>query len=157
MIIKTEKFGETEISEDLIFNFIEPLLCYESLKKFALIDHMPDSPFKWLQSLEDENIALPITIPAFFGIDYQFVLPEEEAKRLAATNAENLLILNIVCIPNGRPQDATVNLLGPVVINMENKNALQLVLLNTDYQVKHRLFPKTAQNEQNREKVHSEG
>ena len=140
MKINTSRFGEVEVDENLVFNFIEPILGYEHLSKFILLDHSPDSPFKWLQSTEDQNIAFPITFPAFFGIDYQFVIPEEKAKKLELTNADNLLSFNISCIPQGNPQNATVNLIGPIVVNMDNKKSMQLVLTNVNFSTKHKLF-----------------
>lgn len=140
MKINTSRFGEVEVDDDLIFNFIEPILGYEHLSKFILLDHTPDSPFKWLQSAEDPNVAFPITFPAFFGIDYQFVLPEEKAKKLELTNAENLLSFNIACVPQGNPQNATVNLVGPIVVNMVNKKSMQIVLTNVSFSTKHKLF-----------------
>jgi len=141
MKINTTKFGEIEIDEKLIFNFIEPILGYESLTKYALVDHTPGAPFKWLQSIENPNIAFPVTYPGFFGLNYDFVIPEEDVKKLEITNNETVLSINIVCIPQGEPRNATINLIGPIVINTENKKAMQIVLLNTSYSVKHKLFP----------------
>jgi len=143
MKINTSRFGEVEVDEELIFNFIEPILGYENLTKFILLDHTPDSPFKWLQSAEDPNVAFPVTFPAFFGIDYQFVIPEEKAKKLGLTNAEELLSFNITCVPQGNAQNATVNLVGPIVVNMVNKNSMQLVLTNVSFSTKHKLFNQT--------------
>lgn len=140
MKINTSRFGEVEVDESLIFDFIEPILGYEHLSKFVLLDHSPDSPFKWLQSVEDPEVAFPITFPAFFGIDYQFVIPEEKAKKLELVNADNLLSFNISCIPQGNPQNATVNLVGPIVVNMDNKKSMQLVLTNVNFSTKHKLF-----------------
>ena len=140
MILNTTKFGEVEINSELIFDFVAPILGYEHLKKFVLIDHQTDSPFKWLQSTEDMNIALPITVPACFGIDYEFYMPEDAVNKLALNNSENLLTINIVNIPAQHPKGATVNLAGPVVINLENNYAMQLVLLDANHSVKHKLF-----------------
>jgi len=140
MKLTTIRFGEIEVDDDLIFNFIEPILGYENLSKFILLDHTPDSPFKWLQSAEDSNVAFPVTFPAFFGINYEFVIPEEKAKLLSLTNAEHLLSFNITCVPQGNPQNSTVNLIGPIVINMENKKGMQLVLTNSNYTTRHKLF-----------------
>lgn len=140
MILKTAKFGEVEIQEDLVFDFIEPILGYEHLKKFALVDHMPDSPFKWLQSIEDENVALPVTMPSFFNIKYEFTIPDDKAEKLDIKAPEDVLILNVVNVPNGRPQDTTINLIGPIIVNVNNKKAMQLVLVNTNYSVRHKLF-----------------
>ncbi|OGI04850.1 MAG: hypothetical protein A2104_00690 [Candidatus Melainabacteria bacterium GWF2_32_7] len=153
MKINTSRFGEIEIDENLIFDFIEPILGYEHLSKYVLIDNMPDSPFKWLQSAEDVNIAFPVTFPGYFGLNYQFVIPEEETKKLGLSGIEDLLSMNIVCIPPGNPQAATINLLGPLVINAVNKKALQLVLINTNHTVKHKLFPGNAQENKEAEKV----
>jgi len=140
MKINTSRFGEIEVDENLIFDFIEPILGYEHLSKFILLDHTPDSPFKWLQSAEDPEVAFPVTFPAFFEIDYQFVIPEEKAKKLELTNAENLLSFNISCVPQGAPQNATVNLVGPIVVNMDNKKSMQLVLTNVGFSTRHKLF-----------------
>ncbi len=140
MKIATSRFSEIEIDEDLVFNFIEPILGYDHLKKFVLIDNQPESPFKWLQSIEDGNIAFPVSFPSYFGIDYQFVIPEDKSKSLGLQGTDNLITFNIVCIPQGRAQDATINLAGPIIINAENKNAMQLVLNNIQYAVKHKLF-----------------
>lgn len=140
MKINTSRFGELDVEESLIFNFIEPILGYEELSKYILLDYEDNSPFKWLQSAEDPEIAFPVTFPAFFGIDYQFVIQEDKAKKLELANADNLLSFNISCVPHGNPQNATVNLAGPIVINMDNKKAMQLVLTNTNFSTKHRLF-----------------
>lgn len=141
MKIATTRFGEIEIDENLVFDFVDPILGYEQYAKYALVDYMPDSPFKWLQSVENPDIAFPVTFPAYFGLDYQFVIPEQEAKKLGLTSADELLSVNIACIPQGRPQDATINLLGPIIINAVNKKAMQLVLVNTNHSIKQRLFP----------------
>ncbi len=143
MKINTSRFGEIEVDDELIFDFIEPILGYEHLSKFILLDHTQDSPFKWLQSAEDPDIAFPVTFPAFFGIDYQFVIAEDKAKKLELTNAENLLSFNIACIPQGSPQNTTVNLVGPIVVNISNKKSMQLVLTNVNFSTKHKLFNQT--------------
>lgn len=140
MKINTTRFGEIDIDENLIFNFIEPILGYEDLEQFVLVDYTPDSPFKWLQAVKNPAIAFPVTSPGYFGIDYQFIVPENDAKKLDVSCADDILTMNIVCIPPGEPQSATVNLMGPLVVNVNNKKAMQLVLVNTNYSVGHKLF-----------------
>lgn len=140
MKINTTRFGEIEIDENLIFDFIEPIIGYEHLSKFVLVDYMPDSPFKWLQSIDDINIAFPVTFPGFFELNYEFFIPEKETNMLELKGVDDLLSMNIVCIPQGNPQASTINLLAPLIINIANKKAMQLVLINTNHSVKHRLF-----------------
>ena len=140
MLLKTTKFGEIEVSEDYIFTFVEPIIGYEQYKQFALIDYNEESPFKWLQSLENPALALPVTIPGYFGISYEFTIPDEKEVVLGATSADEILSLNIANVPNGAPQNTTVNLLAPIVINTANKRAIQLVLSNTNFAIKYKIF-----------------
>lgn len=140
MKLDTLKFGLIEIDDALIFNFLEPILGYEHLKKYVLIDYDSDSPFKWLQSTEDMAVSFPVTVPALFGIDYVFTVTEAYAKMLELQAIEDVLTLNVVNIPKGQPEQATVNLLGPIVINVSNKTAIQMILQDGDYSVRQKLF-----------------
>lgn len=140
MKLDTLKFGEVEVNEDLIFNFIEPILGYEHLKKYVLIDYDPDSPFKWLQSIEDKEVSFPVTIPALFGINYTFMVPEDYTQMLKLNNIEDVLTINIANIPSGHPEKSTVNLLAPIVVNINNKDAIQMILQEGDYSVREKLF-----------------
>lgn len=141
MILNTIKFGEIEVDESLIFDFVEPILGYEHLHKYTLIDYNPDSPFKWLQSTEDMSVSFPVSIPALFGIDYTFTVPEEQTKLIDLIDIQDVLTLNIANIPSGAPQSSTINLLGPIVINVKNKKAIQMILNEGNYSVRHKLFP----------------
>ena len=86
------------------------------------------------------EIAFPVTIPALFDIQYVFTVPEEDAKKLGLNGIENLLSLNIINMPQGKPQESTVNLLAPLVINMTNRKAIQMILPNEEYSVREKLF-----------------
>ena len=140
MLLETEKFGKLEVNENYIFDFVEPIIGYENIKHFALIDIDSESPFKWLQAIEDLSLAMPVTMPAYFGIEYQFSIPDDKVDLLEAEKAEDILSLNITNVPNGAPQNATVNLLAPVVININNRKALQLILSDTNFPVRYKLF-----------------
>lgn len=139
-VINTTRFGNIEIEEDRIFNFLVPILGFEHLKNFVLVDHAQDSPFKWLQSTEDANIAFIVTNPIHFGIEYEFTVSEEDTKKLELTNAEDALVLTIVYIPPGAPQLMTANLAGPILINIKKKTGMQLVLTDSKFTTKHRLI-----------------
>lgn len=140
MKLDTLKFGPVEVNDDLVFNFIEPVLGYEHLSRYVLIDYDPESPFKWLQSVEDMEVSFPVTIPALFSINYTFTVPEEYTKMLQLNNIEDVLTINIVNIPSGHPEHSTVNLLAPIIVNINNKDAIQMILQEGDYSVRERLF-----------------
>ena len=139
-VISSTRFGEVEVDKSLLFEFVAPIIGYDKHKLFALIDNSPDSPFKWIQSTEDPELAFPVTLPSYFNIDYTFTIEDADADFLGVEKAEDVMAINIVSIPHDCPQDATVNLLAPVVINTHTNNAMQIILKNTDYKVKHPLF-----------------
>ncbi len=139
--MQTSRFGEISIDENLIFTFVEPILGYDEYSKYILIEYEENSVFKWLQCIEDPDLALPVASPAMFKIDYQFEIPDEKAEKLDLTSAESVISLNVVTIPNNNPQLSTINLVAPIVINANNRLALQLILPDSsDYEVRHRLF-----------------
>jgi len=51
-----------------------------------------------------------------------------------------VLVCNIANIPSSNPQEATINMLAPLIFNLSNKKAMQLILKNTDFQVRYKLF-----------------
>ena len=138
--LDTAKFGKIEVDKKSIFNFISPIIGFKGLKKYTIIDYKPDSPFKWLQSVEDMELAFPITLCSFFNIDYQFDIPDEEAEKLGIESADDVLVFNIANIPSTNPQGATINMLAPIVVNLSNRKAMQIILKNTNFEVRHKLF-----------------
>jgi len=138
--LDTAKFGKIEIDKKSIFNFVSPIIGFKDLKKYTIIDYKPDSPFKWLQSMEDMELAFPITLCSFFNIDYQFDIPDEEAEKLGIESADDVLVFNIANIPSTNPQGATINMLAPIVVNLSNRKAMQIILKNTNFEVRHKLF-----------------
>lgn len=140
--INSTRFGELEIDKDLIFEFVCPIIGFDELTKYTLIDHKPDSPFKWLQSIEEGDLAFPITLCSYFNIDYQFDIADEEANKLEIENADDVFVCNIANIPASNPQGATINMLAPIVVNLKNKKAMQLILKNTNFEVRYKLFDK---------------
>lgn len=147
MKMNTSRFGEIEINEDLIFEFESPIIGYNEYSKYMLIEHDENSCFKWLQSLDDPDLAFPVTSTTFFGIEYNFEIPDENAEKIGLEKVEDLLVLNIASIPTNNPKNTTINLRAPIIVNMTNLKAMQMILENDSFKIKHPLFnqfsPKT--------------
>ena len=143
MKYNTTRFGEIEGDENLLFNFEMPILGYNDETQFLLVETKKDSLFKWIQSTKTPELAFPVTSPAFFGIDYSFELPEEAENTLNIKSAEELIVLTIAKIPNNNPRLTTVNLLAPIVFNVTNHKAGQVILTGTGFDVTHPLFNDT--------------
>lgn len=139
--INTTRFGTVAVEEASILDFTSPLLGFEHIKKYVLLDHAENSPFKWMQAVEDPDLAFVVTNPKFFGIPYEFTLPEDAVEKLAAKQAEDILVFTIVNIPNDNPMLMTANLLAPIVVNQTNLRAMQAVLQDAQFSTRTPLLP----------------
>jgi flagellar assembly factor FliW len=141
MKIKTKPFGEIEISEKQKISFKNGILGFEDIKNFFLLDGENDSPFYWLQALEMPEIAFVIIDPAYIVENYKLDIDQKDLDELSIKNQEDMLIFSIVTIYE-KPEDITVNLLGPIIINKTKKLGKQIINQNDDYQIKHPLLSK---------------
>ena len=141
MIVNTVRFGEVSVDESRVIHFVEPILGFEGTRRYVILDHSEDSPFKWLQSVDDPELAFVVTNPKFFGIDYEFTLTDDTVAQLQIQAAEDTVVLTIVNIPQDDPSKMTTNLLGPIIISQTARKAMQVVLHDTQYTTKTRLLP----------------
>ena len=145
MKIETTRFGQVEIDESLIITIPEGILGFEDLKRFILLDHYDkESPFKWLQSIEDPSLAFVITDPLIFLPDYKAKINKEELVSIQLPEAGKAVIVVIDNIKRDQ-SEITINLQGPLVINSEKKLAKQCVLPTDDYDLRHVIFPQSTQ------------
>lgn len=140
MKVNTRHFGEIEIAENEIISFSEGLLGFDDMKKYIIINNPdPEIPFHWLQSIDEPNLAFVITNPFAFVDNYEFNISDRVVKELEIEKHENLTIYSIVVVPQNI-ENMTINLKGPVIINMKNRKAKQIVLENDKYTLKHKII-----------------
>ena len=140
MKLNTARFGEIEIEENRIFNFVMPIIGFDMLHKFIILDPNKDTLFKWLQSIEDPALAFPIISVSALNLDYTIDLPDNIVETLDIKNAESLLVMNITSIPQDNPKGTTINLLAPLIFNLDNQNAAQVVLSGSGYDISYPMF-----------------
>jgi flagellar assembly factor FliW len=144
MRIQTTRFGEVEINDAAILTFPQGLYGFEQRRQFCLIDHRPDSPLKWLQSVEDPALAFVVMNPFEYFPDYEVLIPDDEAEELNLTDPSQAIVLTIVAVPSD-PYQMTANLLAPLVINGDTRVARQIILSDERYSTKHRLLSEASQ------------
>ncbi len=128
------KLGLFDVDEEEIIRFPNGLPGFEGLKKFSLVARADTEPIKWLISLEDENIALPVVDPWIVLKDYSFELDEESFEELGRPKKDKTLILVVV---NLHSKEVSVNMAAPIVVNLENGVGAQIILDDGKYSVKH--------------------
>lgn len=138
MRLETERFGTIEIEEDQIYEFKKGIPGFEHLRKFIDIE-MEDAPLSFLQSIEDDNLAFLIADPFVFFPNYEFDLSSRVIEELKVTTPEDVLVRCIMTAGESL-QSSSLNLVAPIVMNIENRLGEQVVLSNTSYSTKHTLI-----------------
>jgi flagellar assembly factor FliW len=110
------------------------MLGFSENKRFVLFRHKENSPFFWYQSVDEPSLAFVVTSPFLFVPDYD-VAADEAAKAMSWNDAvESDLELYVVTnIPKGEPDKMTANLIGPILINVKKRQAIQMVISNSPY------------------------
>ena len=126
--IKTDRFGEMEFPESSVVKVAGGLIGLAGQENFVIIQHQDNTPFYWLQSVDEPELALVMVNPLLFKEDYDPPIPLSVHQELDIQNAGEISIFVIVTIPAGNPQGMTANLLGPLVVNPRSRQARQLVL-----------------------------
>jgi flagellar assembly factor FliW len=134
--IMTSRFAEINVDDNDLINMPEGLIGFPELNQFVLLNHDEDSPFKWLQSVNDPEMAFVVMSPLTFRPDYLVEVTPEEVSALNLTNSEHAVISVIVTIPMD-PKKMSANLKAPLVFNLNNKMGKQIILKDTQYQTKH--------------------
>ncbi len=139
--LETGHLGSIRVEEDQIITLRPGLLGFPNLHRYILIQHALESPFLWLQSLDEPSLAFVVLDPVLLIPDYQPAPWDLVLKQAQAENPGDLKILVILTIPPGRPQDMTANLMGPIVINLKTRQGKQMVLERSPYSHQHRVIP----------------
>lgn len=137
--VKTTRFGEIEVRESDVIELPSGLIGFPELTKYVLLDHDKESPFKWLQSLQDGGIAFVLINPLLFNPDYTVEVSEAEVSDLKLSSEEDAVISVIVTMPSN-PQNMTANLKAPLVFNLKNRRGKQLILNNPAYTTRHNVM-----------------
>lgn len=138
--VNTARFGEIEADEEKILRFKEGIPAFEDEHEFLLVPYEKESPILFMQSLKSPDLAFLVTSPFIFFPDYSFEIDDEVTEDLDIKSNEDLLIYSILTVPNGDVKKMTANLMAPVVINIKNMFAKQVVLDKSPYRTKHALF-----------------
>ncbi|MDW7674556.1 MAG: flagellar assembly protein FliW [Bacillota bacterium] len=140
MKLHTTNFGELEVNSDDIIIFPQGIPAFENLRKFIIIDHQEDSPFHYLQSVEEAQLTFVILEPGTFFPDYQVKLNKNDLTDIGIEDEKDAVVLLMVTIP-AEPKNMTANLQAPLVFNGKRKLGKQVILSDSHYTTRHRLFP----------------
>ena len=115
LTMHSTRFGELSIPAEQVLEFPHGLIGLPGTK-FALLARSEESAFLWLHSLEDAELALPVTNPWRFFAGYEVVLGDEEAERLGIAQEDQTSVYVTVRAAE-ELGDFTANLAAPILVH----------------------------------------
>ncbi len=141
LMVQTSRFGEIAVDPERIITLVSPLLGFPESIRFILRPHSQKSPFVWLQSLDNPDLAFVVIPASLINTDYRPAVSPQILKELQFAPGQEQELLLILTIPKDNPEKMTANLLGPVVLNSSRRLAAQIVLDPNKYDPCQPLFP----------------
>jgi flagellar assembly factor FliW len=144
MMIETSRFGSIAVSENDIITFPEGMLGFSKIDQYVLVERADDSLFIWLQALKKPTVAFPLLEPQILERNYRVEMIDEDLKTIRMKDLKHSKVFSIITIPTD-PTKMTANLKAPVVINVKDKLAKQVILHNQDYPIRKAIFSELQQ------------
>lgn len=142
MLVKTKYFGEIDLDESKVIDFEQGIMGFEDYKKYTILYDIEDgekSNISWLQSLDEQNLAIPVIDPFVVKSDYNPTVEDELLKPLGDITEDNILLLLTITVPSDLTK-MSVNLKAPFIINADTRKGSQIIIENQDYEVKYNVY-----------------
>ena len=136
-LLKSTRFGDVELPDEAVVEFPSGLIGLRG-RHYGLLPHGPDGVFVWLHSMEDPDLALPITRPWGFFPDYEVELSDSEAERIGVSDpAEADVYVTVRAAEEA--ENFSANLRAP--IDIANGRGFQVINEADEAPVRAPLFP----------------
>ena len=140
MTVPHQSAPDENPDENPSLHFAQGLPGFPEAHEFVLVRLDDAGTVFSLRSSEDESLRFLAVPPGLFFPDYAPELPDEAVAALALESADDAMVLLLVTCESGL-EDATANLLAPVVVNVRTRGAAQVVLTGTDLPLRAPLQP----------------
>ncbi len=123
-----------------VLEMVQPMLGFPEQRRFALARLDDTGMVCDLRSLDDDGPSFVVVPPAMFFEDYAPEVHEEVVAALGTEHEDELFVLVVLTLGD-RADDATANLLAPLVVNHRTRRAAQVVLDDLDLPLRAPLTP----------------
>ncbi|MCX6345967.1 MAG: flagellar assembly protein FliW [Armatimonadetes bacterium] len=138
MKVETSRFGEIQVNESSVIKMHRGPIGFEDHTSFVVVEHRPDTEFRWFQSTQEATLAFVVVDPSKFFNEYEITISDADAEKLNLKDEADANAFVIVTIP-GSGQEITANLAAPLIINTKEMTAMQVILPDSQYPVRHPL------------------
>lgn len=147
MRVDTTRFGQLEtleLPDHAILTLPRGLYGFEAHRDFAIIEEARYLPFRWLQALDDPCLRFVLLPPALVDPRYAPELSPSDRALLELAPDERYDLYAIVVVPPDL-RAMTANLKAPLVVNPRRRLALQVILSDERYSLRHPVAAGTVQ------------
>jgi flagellar assembly factor FliW len=123
------ELGSFDYEEKHIISFPEGIIGFEDMRNYIIINDEDSEPIQWLVSLDDHDLMFPVLDPSLVRREYTGLLPPGPDRTV-------LLIASL----KESPEDSTVNLRSPIVIDAETRTGRQVVLADESLPMRYRFL-----------------
>ena len=113
--VQTSRFGELEITPEQIVEFPAGLIGLGGAA-YTLVNRGDDAAFSWLQSIDDPDLAIPVTDPWRFFDDFVVEIADSDADRIGIEDALDQASVWVTVRAAAELEDFCANLRAPIVI-----------------------------------------
>ena len=113
--IQSRRFGTFEVPEADVLEFPEGLVGLGG-SRYVIVRTNADSPFAWLQSADDPDLALVITDPWAFFADYGLELSDQATAAAGLPDDGRGVDVWVTVRAAGELRDFSANLRAPIVV-----------------------------------------
>jgi flagellar assembly factor FliW len=112
--LKSTRFGDVELPDEAVVEFPNGLIGLRGTR-YALLPHGDDGTFVWLHSMEDPDLALPLTRPWTFFPRFEVELSDSEAERIGVSDPAQAEVFVTVRAAE-EAANFSANLRAPIII-----------------------------------------
>ncbi|CAB4941580.1 unannotated protein [freshwater metagenome] len=114
LTLHSTRFGDLEVTDEESIDFPDGLVGLPGTRWALLRRDGDDAPFAWLQSLDEPDLALPVTRPETFFPGFDVVLDEGDVP--ADLGDPDAVDVWVVVRAIGPIEDFTANLRAPILL-----------------------------------------
>jgi flagellar assembly factor FliW len=111
--VESSRFGTVEVDAADVIEFPTGLIGLGG-RRYTLLTADEQGTFRWLQSLDDPAVALPVTTPWQFFADYAVELSDADSERIGAD--ESAIAVWVTVRTGAELPDFSANLRAPIVV-----------------------------------------
>jgi flagellar assembly factor FliW len=133
--IVSRALGELDVSPTLVMHFPVPIGGFPLYRDYALLPAAREGLW-WLQSIEDPEATFILADPFLHDSDYGFDIGDAERDALRIVDEADAFGLVMITLPNADSDRATANCRAPLVFNLRQQLAMQVISRDDRHEVR---------------------